>query len=1066
MMTNKFPYLRAVVMVLFAALSISMAAQTAVTGVVLEPDGIPAIGATVMEKGSTTNGTATDIDGNFSLQVSSAQATLVVSYVGMETQEVPLNGQTNVTITLKSSDIALDELVVVGYGTMKKSDLAGASVSLNEDALKGSVITNLDQSLQGRAAGVQATATSGAPGSSATIRVRGLATVNANADPLYVVDGVIWQSGGTSGSSLGLGDALGNGSVSTVSPLSSLNPADIVSMEILKDASATAIYGAQGANGVVLITTKRGQAGEPKFSYDGMIAVSQQNKRLDMLNLRDFAEFYNELVATGQADENDWYADPSLLGDGTDWQSAIFQTAIQHSHQVSVQGGTDKIKYYASANYMNQEGTIIGSNFERYSFRVNLDAQLKSWLKFGMSASYTNTAEDLKLADSNEGLVYYTLTSIPDIPIYNIDGSYATIVREGYTNPNPIALAMMDEITLNRRKLSGNIFFDVTPWEKLTWHAELGYDIGASDAERYEPMVDLGSWVRDSNYSSKQKNSSSYWSLKNYVTYTDTYNDKHDLTVMIGQEMWESNYDYTQAVGQLLPSDEVHNPVLGTGTPSLGAGFGSSSMASFFTRGNYNFDDRYLATYTYRYDASSNFGPGRRWAGFHSFAAAWRFSNEKFMKWTNGWLNNGKLRIGWGQTGNSNIGAYRWGVSITRMPTGLGMSFRPSNIANEDIQWEAQEQWNVGLDLSFLSNRINFVFDWYRKESKDMLMQMQLPMYMGTSGNASSVLQAPYGNFGNILNHGYEFTLNTRPIIGEFEWHSDLNISFNKNELKSLQGTSAGQLYGYALYGNTNLVSVSEIGKPLYQFYGYVTDGIYQDFEDLQNSPKAETYPADGTSFGSNTVWVGDQKFKDLNGDGKITEADRTIIGNPWPDFTFGWTNTFYWKNFDLSIFITGSVGNDVMNYLSIKLTDMKSAWSNYTTAINDRARLVAIDPNIGYNDIRNVRVTNLDAKLPRATVNDPNDNDRISDRYIEDGSYVRLKNISLGYTFDKKLLKKTGLESLRLYANIQNVCTITGYDGYDPEIGVNTSGNNVYGFDNGRYPSPITYSFGLNLTF
>ena len=363
MMTNKFPYLRAVVMVLFAALSISMAAQTAVTGVVLEPDGIPAIGATVMEKGSTTNGTATDIDGNFSLQVSSAQATLVVSYVGMDTQEVPLNGQTNVTITLKNSDIALDELVVVGYGTMKKSDLAGASVSLNEDALKGSVITNLDQSLQGRAAGVQATATSGAPGSSATIRVRGLATVNANADPLYVVDGVIWQSGGTSGSSLGLGDALGNGSASTVSPLSSLNPADIVSMEILKDASATAIYGAQGANGVVLITTKRGQAGEPKFSYDGMIAVSQQNKRLDMLNLREFAEFYNELVATGQADENDWYADPSLLGDGTDWQSAIFQTAIQHSHQVSVQGGTEKIKYYASANYMNQEGTIVGSNF-------------------------------------------------------------------------------------------------------------------------------------------------------------------------------------------------------------------------------------------------------------------------------------------------------------------------------------------------------------------------------------------------------------------------------------------------------------------------------------------------------------------------------------------------------------------------------------------------------------------------------------------------------------------------------------------------------------------------------
>lgn len=1066
MMTNKFLDLKTVLLAVFALLSASMVAQTSIKGVVLEPDGIPAIGATVMEKGSKSNGVATDYEGNFSLQVSSGDATLVVSYVGMETQEVPLNGQTEITITLKSSDIALEELVVVGYGTMKKSDLAGASVSLNEDALKGSVITNLDQSLQGRAAGVQATATSGAPGSSSSIRVRGLATVNANADPLYVIDGVIWQSSSTASGDLGLD--LGNGANSTVSPLSTLNPSDIVSMEILKDASATAIYGAQGANGVVLITTKRGAEGAPKFSYDGMFAVSRQTKRIDMMNLREYAEYYNDLAATGQIDDpSDYYADPSLLGYGTDWQDAIFQTALQHSHQVSVQGGTEKVKYYVSANYMNQEGTILGSEFERLSFRANIDAQLKSWLKFGMNASYANTNESLKLADSNEGLVYYSLTTLPDIPIYNIDGSYATIVREGYTNPNPIALAMLDEQTLIRQKLSGSFFFDVTPWEKLTWHTELGYDIGSTKAEQFNPTVDLGGWQRSTNYSSIQKNSNTYWALKNYVTYTDTYKEKHDVSVMLGQELWESNYDYTRTVGQGLPSDEVHNPQLGTMTPEITAGFGSSSMASFFARGTYNFDDRYLATYTYRYDGSSNFGPGRRWAGFHSFAAAWRFTNEKFMQWSSGWLNSGKLRLGWGQTGNANIGGYRWGVTVSRMPTGLGTSYRPTNIANEEVHWESQEQWNVGLDLSFLSNRLSFVFDWYRKESSDMLMQMQLPMYMGSSGNASSVLAAPYGNYGSILNQGVEFTLNTRPIVGDFEWHSDFNISFNKNELQSLDGSAAGQMYGYALYGNTYLVSISEIGKPLYQFYGYVTDGIYQDYEDVINSPKTDAYPGEGQSFNSgNTVWVGDQKFKDLNGDGKITVADQTIIGNPWPDFTFGWTNTFYWKNFDLSVFITGSVGNDVMNYLSISLTNMKSSWSNFSTDVLDRARLQAIDPNIGLNDITNVRVSNLDAKLPRASLNDPNDNDRISDRYIEDGSYVRLKNISLGYTFDSKLIKKIGLENLRIYANIQNVCTITGYKGYDPEIGISTSGNNVYGFDNGRYPSPTTYSFGLNLTF
>lgn len=338
---------------------------------------------------------------------------------------------------------------------------------MSEDKIKGSVITNLDQSLQGRAAGVTAVATSGAPGSASSIRVRGQATINAGAEPLYVIDGVIVQGGGQRGADFGLGDALGNGSVSTISPLSTINPSDIVSMEILKDASATAIYGAQGSNGVVLITTKRGKAGEAKFTYDGMMAVQRQTKRLDMMNLREYAEFYNDLVSTGQLEENNYYADPSLLGVGTNWQDAIFRTALQHQHQISAQGGADKMQYYVSASYMDQDGTLIGSNFNRYSFRTNLDSQLKKWLKIGLSATYSSTAEDLKLADSDQGIINYSLQTIPDIPIYDIDGNYATVVREGYTNPNPIALAMMDDILLNRQKLTGNVFFDVTPIKNL-----------------------------------------------------------------------------------------------------------------------------------------------------------------------------------------------------------------------------------------------------------------------------------------------------------------------------------------------------------------------------------------------------------------------------------------------------------------------------------------------------------------------------------------------------------------------------------------------------------------------
>lgn len=1052
---------------------VAQQAKKQIKGKVVDASGETVIGANVLEKG-TTNGVITDIDGNFIINVASG-ATLEISYIGYVTQTVKITNQTSLDIVLKEDSETLEEVVVVGYGTMKKSDLSGASVSVGEDAIKGSVITNLDQSLQGRAAGVSAVSTSGAPGSSSSIRVRGQATINSNAEPLYVIDGVIVQGGGTSGSDFGLGDALGNGSVSTISPLSTINPSDIVSMEILKDASATAIYGAQGANGVVLITTKRGKAGEAKFTYDGMMAVQRQTKRLDMMNLREFANYYNEFVQVGELDVNGYYADPSILGKGTNWQDAVFQTALQHQHQISADGGTEKIKYYVSASYMDQDGTLIGSNFNRYSFRVNLDSQLKSWLKLGLSATYSSTDEDLKLADGEQGIINYSLKTVPDIPIYDIDGNYATIVREGYTNPNPIAMAMMDQVLLNRQKLTGNIFFEVTPIKNLVWHAELGYDISASKGERYKPMVDFGSWKRDSNFSSIQKNSSKFWQVKNYVTYSGMI-DKHNFTAMLGQECWASNYDNISVSNTSLPSDAVHNPSLGTATPVIGSGFGSSAMASFFTRLTYNYDNRYYGTYTYRYDGSSNFGPDNRWAGFHAVAGSWRFSNESFFKPLAGVVSNGKLRLGWGQTGNANIGGYLWGTSIVKMSSSLGTGYRPKNIPNTGIKWESQEQWNVGLDLGFIQDRVNLIVDWYKKVSNDMLMALQLPSYMGTQGNTSSRLDPPYGNYGSIENAGVEISLNTHPLVGKFQWDSDFQISFNKNKLKALTGTANAQIVGYGQWND--VVSVSNVGESLYNFYGYVCDGVYQDFEDLQKSPKPEQYPSNGVFNRKNTVWVGDIKYKDISGpdgkpDGIINEYDKTNLGSPMPEFTFGWTNTFRYKDFDLSVFINGSYGNKVMNYLGMQLTHMNSAWENQLQSVTDRARLEPIDANkiypsgqYWYDDVTNVKVANPDAVLPRASIQDPNDNDRISDRYIEDGSYVRLKNITLGYTFPGKMVKKWGLNNLRVYANIQNLLTLTGYSGYDPEIGASTQSANVYGLDYGRYPSPTVYSFGLNVSF
>ncbi|SFG33508.1 TonB-dependent receptor [Prevotella sp. KH2C16] len=1055
-----------------------------VTGTVSDAQG-PIIGATVRVKGSQV-ATVTDIDGNYSINAPQG-STLQISYVGYVNKEFKVGAQSRYNVTLVEDNNNLDEVVVVGYGAMKKSDLAGASTSLDESTLKSAPVTNVDDALQGRVAGIQSLRTSGQPGSAISVNVRGIATVNAGTDPLYVVDGVIWQGGGNSGASLGLGDALGNGTHSAVSPLSLLSPQDIVSMEVLKDASATAIYGAQGANGVVLITTKRGKAGEAKFTYNGSVTASRQNRRLDILNLRGFAEYYNDIVAQGEiaaSQADPAYSDPSILGIGTNWQDAIFQTALSTKHQLSAEGGTDKVKYYVSGNYDKQDGTIIGSNFKRLGFRTNLDAQLKKWLKLGVNLSFSKTHESLKLADSDEGLINYSLNTPPDIQIYNIDGGYSSVSKEGFINPNPIAMALEQDILLDRQGLNGSVYADVTPIKHITWHIQYGFDINSSKGDTFVPVIHLGTWNRDKNQSRIQKNSGSYWSLNNYVTYANQFG-KHSVSAMLGQEAWESKYDYMSTTGTGLPSNIVHNPSLGTGDPMISNGWGSSSMASFFTRETYNYDDRYLATYTFRYDGSSNFGPNKRWAPFHSIALAWRFSNEKFIQdFAGKWLSNGKLRLGWGQTGNSNIGGYLWGSRMSVMGSGLGTSYRPANLKNLDIQWETQEQFNVGLDLGFLNNRLNITADWYRKESKNMLMMLNLPSIMGTSGNGSSALAAPYGNYGDILNSGIEVTIDAKPVYTkDFDWTANVNFSVNKNELKSLSGSAA--LLGYGQWSDP--VSRTVPGMSLYHYYGYEVVGVYQSFEDILNSPvdtRQQANPivvnADGTKSWNtdptrysrtNTTYVGDLKFRDVNKDGVIDDNDKTDLGDPMPKLFFGINNTFRYKNFDLNIFLQGSAGGKVFNYLKKNITHMNSMWQNQLSEVDKRARLTAKDGNLTgnwYDNIANVVVANPDAVLPRASLNDPNDNDAISSRYIESASYLRLKSITLGYTFDKKLIQKIGLTNLRLSLNATNLFTITGYDGYDPEIGLSTasSSGSVYNLDNGRYPLPTSVTFNVNLSF
>jgi len=1056
-----------------------------IKGVVISStDNSPLPGVNIVEKG-TQNGTITDANGWYSITISNPEAILVFSFIAYITEQIAVSGQAVIDIKLDVDIRNLDEVVVIGYGTAKRSDLTAASISVAGDKLRTNIGANLDQALQGRAAGVTAVYNSGQPGSSMSIRIRGQGTLRAQAsEPLYVIDGIPVQNVVQSGHSVGLGDALGNGSVQTFSGLSSINPNDIVSIEILKDASATAIYGSRGANGVVLITTKSGKTGEARFTYDGYYGVQDQKSRLDLMNLREFAEYCNDWAAeTNGRDPREEFSDPSILGEGTDWQNAVFRTAPMQSHQIAAQGGTERARYYISGSYFNQMGTLVGTDFNRFNFRVNLDAELKSWLKLGSKITISRTKDHLALNNSTEGVISIAMRTTPDVPVRNLDGSWAGLLYEGAPSViNPIAKALDETNILRRNDLIGNLYADITFIKNLVLHSELGGNLAGSNAYHFIPTYQYGSLVNNTNTASKQYNQNYFWQLKNYLTYTGSLG-KHNYTLMAGQEVSEYLWEYLRGSSNGLSSNEIHEPGLGDpNSMAIGSGHGSGALASFYARANYSFNDKYFVTYTFRYDGSSNFGPKNRWAPFHAVSGSWKVMNEEFLKSLNNIISDFKIRAGWGQTGNQDIGGYRWGASIIKMPSNLGMGFRQSNIANPYITWEKQEQTNLGFDMGFLRGRINLVVDMYIKKSSAMLMDMQLPSYMGTRGNVSIRLNPPMGNFGKIENKGLEISLNTKPAIGTFSWDNDLQVTFNKNKLLGLAGTPAAHIEGYGQW--TDLVSLTEIGDPLYSFYGYKVVGIYKDKEDILNSPRTKAYPADG-NFKRNTVWPGDLKFADLSGpngvpDSVIDEYDRTNLGSPFPKFTFGFNNTFRYKGLELTVYINGSYGNKLMNYMGRSLSQMSDMWTNQLQTSVNRAKLEPIDPdktypfvneygitiNNWFDDIDNVRVSNPDTDVPRAIAGDPNENNRISDRYIEDGSYVRIKNIALAYYVPSKYLNKLRIHNLKLYINLQNMWTFTKYTGLDPEVGASQANDNVFGLDNGRYPASRIYTIGTSITF
>ena len=1036
---------------MFFCLVLGVQAQNA-EGNVKDAKGEPLIGVTVAVKGQA-GGVVTDLDGNFSVNVKQGDV-LVFSYIGYKTQEVKFAGKP-LDITMADDNALLDEVVVVGYGTMKRSDITGSTVSVTGDDLRKTISTSVDQALQGKAAGVAVTTNSGAPGGGISVSIRGTNSLNGN-EPLYIIDGIA-ISGQTDGNS---------------SALSSINPGDIVSMEILKDASATAIYGSRASNGVVIIKTKQGEAGKTRLSYDGYLGIQTIPRYLDMMNLQEFARFYNARVKLLGWGERGEFADPDILGPGTDWQKEIFQTALMHNHSVSVSGGHNDTKFAVTGSYTDQDGIAIGTSFERFTTRANLETKIVKWMTVGLNSSLARHKRYNSIENDYDydgvGVIRTALRQFPEVPVRNPDGSYGVVAQNqtGTYYSNPVADAMMKENYRKGLDASVNVWASIDPLPGLNLRIEYGTNYSYSNRYKYTPVYDYDYFTQSSS-GERGASNSRYTSFKTYATYTKQLK-QHNMSLMLGHEAQDGSYEDLSGSRTGFKFNSVHElPAGDSNTAKNSSGVGEYAIESYFGRMNYNFDDRYLLTATLRADGSSSFGPNNRWGYFPSVALAWRASQESFLKDVN-WLNNLKLRLGWGLVGNQGAGNYAYGATMSSVSTVWGAGFVQSSYPNDNLKWEKTSSWNIGLDLSLFKNRIELIVDAYFKKTDNMLVQATLPSY------STGAISAPWVNVGAMENKGFEFTLNTVNISNKhLTWKTGITFSLNRNkvtelytETATLPGTLDGKLY-----------TMTTIGNPVAQFFGYKVKGMFTTEDDFYAKDKNGDYLLDrngnkkyvalptGKTVKENEIWYGDYIWEDLNGDGVIDEQDRTNIGNPHPKFTFGVNNTVSWKDFDLSVFINGSVGNKIYNYL-VQENAMPTNNSGMMAICNDYARVELIDPT-GGRTLDNMRVTNATtAQVQRITPYNANDNNRQSDRFVEDGSYLRVKNIALGYTLPRKWLQKVGVESLRIYFNVQNAFTITGYDGYDPEIGSYNQNVKLTGVDFARYPSQRIYTFGMNLKF
>jgi TonB-linked SusC/RagA family outer membrane protein len=1021
-----------------------------VTGRVTGNNGEPLPGVTVLVKG-TTNGTATDANGNFALSVPE-NSTLVFSSVGFVRQEVAVGTTTNFNISLKDDTQSLKEVVVVGYGTQSRQELTTSVASVGAAQIARQPVAGFDQALQGQAPGVQVTAPTGAPGAGINVRVRGNASLTLNGSPLYVIDGVPvlpdYQQELTTGNQ-------------RLNPLNTINPNDIESIDVLKDGAAAAIYGVRAANGVVVITTKRGKVGQAQVGLSMYYGKQYLRKKLDLLNSTQFARQYNETITNYNAQQTSPgsivpipFADPNNPGQyNTDWQDEVYRPAAIQNYQLNVSGGTEKTRYYIAGGYFKQDGININSGFDRFNFKVNFDQEVSSRFRMGVnlntSRSHTNGSVRSELGAGSSGTVIGALVQIPTIPVYNADGTYA--VNTFATNfDNPVGNLRESNNNAIVYQAIGNLFGELDILKNLKLRSSIGLDFRTQTENtfisRNYPSLALPGVDPSLRGSARTAtNQQVIWLLENTLTYNPNLGEKSHLTLLAGQSMQASDRFTSGAGTRSFASNAV--PYLSAG--AIADGIPGSyadqwSLLSFFSRAIYDYDQRYLATVSFRADASSRFSAANRFGYFPAVALGWRISKESFFPETKV-ISDLKLRASFGANGNQEIYTYqryaRYAVGYNYQGTGSAIvgGISQSDIGNE-VKWETTYQYNGGIDLAMFDNRLTFTFDIYNKHTKDLLNSVPIPQSSGAQ--TLSIFQ----NLGSIENKGIEIGLVTKNVDGQngaFAWSTNFNVSGNRNKILDLgtQTSDAGvQSPRVIITGNT----IQQAGVPLAVFYGYVADGIIQTQDQLNALNAAsptKIYQATKTA-------PGDIKFKDLNGDGVINASDRTIIGNPNPKAFAGVTNNFSYKGLDLSVFFQGSFGNDIYN-------QTRTVIEGQTDPINQSAAV-----------LNHWTPTNTDTNIPRPVRSDPNSNNRLSTRFIEDGSYVRLKNITLGYTVPVSISKHAAIKSLRVYATTQNLVTWTKYSGYDPEVSADPLSTTSIGRDFGVYPQSRTYTVGLNATF